>query len=50
MKENENKPAWMLEIGFYPGLLLGFRSYPEEEYVTHVLYVPFFDLAITVYY
>ena len=50
MKEDENKPAWVLEIGSYPGLLFGFRSYLEEEYVTHVLYVPFFDIAITVYY
>ena len=29
MKENENESAWALEIGFYPGVLLGFRSYKE---------------------
>ena len=49
MKEDENKVAWILELGIYPGVLFGFRSYPEDGYSTHVLYVPFLDIALTIY-
>ncbi len=49
MKENENESAWVLELGFYPGVLLGFRSYQEEDVAIHVLYLPFVDIALTVY-
>ena len=49
MKKNENESAWSLEIGFYPGVLLGFRSYKEFDIDIHVLYLPFIDLALTVY-
>jgi len=49
MKEDENKPAWALELGFYPGILFGFRSYPYEDATIHVLYVPFIDIAFTKY-
>ena len=31
----------------YPGILFGFRSYEEKDFVTHVLYVPFIDIAFT---
>ena len=41
--------GWMLELGFYPGLLIGFRSYEDEEKHIHVLYIPFVDLALFVY-
>jgi hypothetical protein len=44
----ENK-SWTLELGFYPGLLIGFRSYEDEEKNIHVLYIPFVDLALFVY-
>ena len=44
----ENK-GWTLELGFYPGLLIGFRSYEDEEKDIHVLYIPFIDLALFVY-
>ena len=44
----ENK-SWSLELGFYPGLLIGFRSYEDEEKHIHVLYIPFVDLALFVY-
>ena len=40
---------WELSIGFYPGIMLGFRSYKEIEKTNHVLYVPFVDVCITVY-
>jgi len=38
--------SWVLEIGLYPGILIGFRSYPEENIITHVLYMPFVDIAL----
>ena len=49
MDKDENKPLWSIEIGLYPGVLLGIRSYPEEDQTTHVLCLPFVDLALTVY-
>tara|TARA_Y100000034_G_C6702395_1_gene309853 strand:+ start:77 stop:214 length:138 start_codon:yes stop_codon:yes gene_type:complete len=39
---------WELSIGFYPGIMLGFRSYKEIEKTNHVLYVPFVDVCVTV--
>jgi|TARA_B110000908_G_scaffold96492_1_gene114054 hypothetical protein len=46
---DKQETSWSLSIGFYPGVLLGFRSYEEKEMVTHVLYLPFIDLALEVY-
>lgn len=43
------KNNWSLSIGFYPGILLGMRSYNEEVSNTHVLYLPFVDLALEIY-
>ena len=48
-KKDENKPLWSIEIGFYPGVLIGARTYPEPEQTTHVLYLPFVDLALIIY-
>ena len=48
-KLDPEKEAWSLEIGFYPGVLFGFRSYIEEDLVIHALYLPFVDLALTVF-
>jgi len=42
--------AYILEIGLYPGILFGLRTYPEENQTTYVLYVPFVDIALTLYY
>jgi len=49
MKENENETAWVIELGFYPGVLLGFRSYIEEDISIHVLYLPFLDIALKIF-
>lgn len=38
---------WELTVGFYPGILLGFRSYREENVENHVAYIPFLDLCLT---
>ena len=48
IEDKENK-IWSLSIGTYPGILLGIRTYYEEEQVTHVLYLPFIDLALEIY-
>jgi len=49
MKQDENESAWFLELGLYPGILLGFRTYDQGEYNTHVLYFPFFEIALSIY-
>ena len=40
---------WEFSIGFYPGILLGFRSYTERNKNNHVMYVPFMDFCLTVF-
>ena len=47
--KKENKVAWTIEVGFYPGVLLGIRTYEEPEHTTHVLYIPFVDIALEIY-
>jgi len=49
MKEDESKTSWVLELGVYPGILFGVRTYDQEDYVTYVLYIPFVDMALVVY-
>ena len=39
-----------ISFGFYPGVLLGFRTYREDLRTNHVLYIPFADVCITVYH
>ena len=47
---DKNKNAfWSLSLGFYPGILIGMRTYKEEKQTTHVFYLPFIDLALEVY-
>ena len=43
-QENESK-GWSIELGFYPGVLFGVRSYNMETHKVHVLYIPFIDIA-----
>jgi len=43
-----NIPNWALSIGLYPGILLGIRSYIEQDYVQHVLYLPFIDICLEI--
>tara|TARA_R110002020_G_scaffold256165_3_gene469789 strand:+ start:4323 stop:4463 length:141 start_codon:yes stop_codon:yes gene_type:complete len=40
---------WSLTIGLYPGVLIGIRSYQEQNFTEHVLYLPFIDICLTVY-
>jgi hypothetical protein len=47
MQDKEDK-YWSLTIGLYPGILFGIRTYEEETYLTHVLYLPFIDIAFEI--
>ena len=42
--------GWELSIGLYPGVLIGARSYIEQESAEHVIYLPFVELCLTIYY
>tara|TARA_R100000541_G_scaffold23409_1_gene33194 strand:- start:1015 stop:1170 length:156 start_codon:yes stop_codon:yes gene_type:complete len=39
-----------IAFGFYPGILFGARTYPGPQSTQYVIYIPFFDLAITKYH
>ena len=47
--EKKIKDNWSLSLGFYPGLLMGIRTYDEPTQVVHVLYLPLVDIALTLY-
>ena len=40
---------WEISFGFYPGIMVGFRTYNEVEKNNHVLYIPFVDICLTIY-
>ena len=48
MDTENNKKAWAITIGLYPGILFGFRSYDQGDINTHVLYMPFIDIAFDI--
>ena len=39
---------WEFSVGFYPGILLGFRSYTERNKQNHVMYIPLVDFCLTI--
>ena len=39
---------WELSFGFYPGILIGFRTYTEVNKNNHVLYLPFIDICYSI--
>jgi hypothetical protein len=41
---------WSLSVGLYPGIVVGIRSYIEKTFTEHVLYIPFIDLCLTIFY
>ena len=43
------KDNWEISLGFYPGILTGFRTYKERNKTNHVIYIPFVDIWFTVY-
>ena len=40
---------WEFSMGFYPGGLLGMRSYRERNKDNHVIYLPFVDFCLTIF-
>jgi hypothetical protein len=44
----KKKINWELSFGFYPGILLGLRTYDEGDKSNHVLYIPFVDVCLTI--
>jgi len=47
--DKEIKKNWSISIGFYPGLLIGMRTYDEPDQVSYVMYIPFVDIALEVF-
>ncbi len=45
----DNKPQWEISFGFYPGALIGIRTYLTPNSTDHVIYFPFVDICLTVY-
>ena len=43
----KRKDTCELSFGFYPGIVVGFRSYEEKKKTNHVLYLPFMDACLT---
>ncbi len=41
---NKETKGWAISVGFYPGVLIGARTYYAEDMTSHVLYLPFFDV------
>ena len=46
--ENKDLKGWSISLGLYPGILFGFRSYEQKAFNTHVIYIPFIDIAIEI--
>jgi hypothetical protein len=40
--------GWEISFGFYPGIIVGFRSYDQDDRVNHVFYLPFMDMCLTI--
>ncbi len=47
--DKEIKKNWSISVGFYPGLLIGMRTYDETDQVSYVMYIPFVDVALEVF-
>jgi len=48
-KTQETMNDWELSLGFYGGLVIGFRHYPQKNCTDYVLYMPLIDLCLTIY-
>ena len=47
--DKQEKKNWSLSVGFYPGIVIGMRTYVEDEQDSYVLYLPFVDIALEVF-
>ena len=49
-KDNTIKPrmSFDVNIGFYPGIVIGIRTYHDVGFTTHAFYLPLVSLHIVV--
>ena len=45
---NFKEKGWELTASLYLGILLGYRLYEEKDFNTHVIYLPFINLALEI--
>jgi len=45
---SEENKGWAITMGFYPGVVIGARSYYAEDMTSHVIYLPFLDIAFQI--
>ena len=43
--EGKANKEWSISLGFYPGILIGARTYYGDTHTQHVIYLPFIDIA-----
>jgi hypothetical protein len=43
--KKDKMKAFRISIGLYPGVLIGIRTYEQDDVVQHVVYLPFVDIA-----
>ena len=48
--DKQEKKNWTLSVGFYPGIVIGVRTYEEDEQTSYVAYLPFVDLALEIFH
>jgi hypothetical protein len=48
MIEPVEERVWELAIGFYPGILIGIRTYEKPTFKTHALYLPFINITLEI--
>ena len=39
MDEKEKKVAWTIEVGFYPGIVVGIRTLRENQSIQHTFFI-----------
>lgn len=48
--DNKETKNWTLSAGFYPGVVVGMRTYEEDDQTAYVLYLPFIDIALEIFH
>tara|TARA_R110000796_G_scaffold84886_2_gene184568 strand:+ start:500 stop:646 length:147 start_codon:yes stop_codon:yes gene_type:complete len=42
--------SWVLNVGFYTGILIGVYTQKHDDGVGHYLYLPFLFICLDIYY
>ena len=48
--DKQEKKNWTLSVGFYPGIVIGIRTYEEDEKTSYVFYLPFVDISLEIHH